>query len=83
MRRSILNFKLQIFRLAKGHWSLRQLTKLAIFIATHMKKHFAVHFTKGSFCQFVDRKVVGLNAKVLPACSNARDDSQVSIFFFP
>ena len=33
------------------------------------------------FSQFVDRKVVGLNAYVLPACSNARYTSQVSIFF--
>ena len=28
---------------------VRQLTKTAIFIATPMKKHLAVHFTKGCF----------------------------------
>ena len=26
---------------------------------------------KGVFCHFVDRKVLGLNAKVLPGCSNS------------
>ena len=45
---SFCNLKLQIIRLAQGHWTLLcQLTKTAIFIATPMKKiYLAVHFTK-------------------------------------
>ena len=57
---------------------LCQLTKTAIFIATPMKKQLAVHFTTGCFCQFVDRKVVGLMPKYYLLTG---DTSQVSIFF--
>ena len=58
-------FKLQIIRLAQGHRGVvRQLTKTSIFIATPMKKtYLAVHLPKGVFCQFVDRKVMGLVLK--------------------
>ena len=43
---------------------VRQLTKAAIFIATPIKRHLGVHFTKVCFfCQFVDRKVVVLMPK--------------------
>ena len=35
---------------------------------------------KDVLCQFVDRKVLGLNAKVLPGCSNSGVSSQISIF---
>ena len=46
---------------------MRQLTKTAIFIATPMKKHILQFILpKGIFYQLVDRKVVGLNGKVLP-----------------
>ena len=46
-----------------------------------MKKHiYQFILPKRVFRQFVDRKVVGLNAKILPACSNARDTSLISIF---
>ena len=52
--------------------------KTVDFMVTPMKKYLAVHFTKGFFCQFVDRKVVGLMPKyyLLP-----EDTSQGSIFF--
>ena len=58
-------FKLQIIRLAQGHYGVvRQLTKTAIFIATPRKKtYLAVHLPKGIFCQFIDRKVIGLVLK--------------------
>ena len=58
-------FKLQIIRLAQGHCGVvRQLTKTTIFIAAPMKKtYLAVHLPKGVFCQFVDRKVMGLVLK--------------------
>ena len=53
IRTSFLNFKLQIIRVAQGH-----------HIATLLKKHLAVHFTKGSFLsEFFGRKVVGLGPK--------------------
>ena len=43
---------------------VRQLTKAAIFLATPIKRHLGIHFTKVCFfCQFVDRKVVGLMPK--------------------
>ena len=61
------------------------------FVATHAFGHMMYMVTtylsmysfsqRVLFSQFVDRKVVGLNAYVLPACSNARYTSQVSIFF--
>ena len=58
---------------------VHQLTKTAIFIATPMKKHLAVLFTKECFfCQFVDIKVMGLVPKYYLL---ATDTSQVSIFF--
>ena len=58
------NFKRQIIRLAQGHWLCTQLTKTVLFIATPMKKtYLAVHFTKVCFCQFLDRKVMGLVPK--------------------
>ena len=43
---------------------VRQLTKAAIFVAAPIKRHLGVYFTKVCFfCQFVDRKVVGLMPK--------------------
>ena len=43
--------------------------KLLFSLATPMKKtYLAVHFTKGVFCRFVDRKAnYGFSAKVFPA----------------
>ena len=58
---------------------MRQLTIAAIFVAAPKKnRYLAVHFTKGCFfCQFVDRKVVGLVPKYFLL---AGDTSQVSTF---
>ena len=47
----------------KDNGVVRQLTKTADSLATPVEKHLAVHFTKGCFCQVVDRKVVGLMPK--------------------
>ena len=45
------------------------------------KKHLEIHFTKGYFfCQFIDRKVVGLMPKYYLL---AGDENQVSFFFNP
>ena len=43
--------KRQMIRLVQGHCTgvKRQLIQTAIFIATPLKKHLAVHFTKGYF----------------------------------
>ena len=76
---SLLNLKLQIIRLAQGHWSWTKTHENRCFIATPMKKtYLAVHFTKVCFCQFADRKVVGLMPKYYLL---AGDTSQG--FFFP
>ena len=78
IRTCFLNLKLQIIRLAQNTGILRRLTKTAIFIAAFMEKtYLAVHFTKECFCQFVDRKVVGVVPK---NCLLARVTRQVSIF---
>ena len=48
----------QFIRLAQGHWTIRQLTKTANFIATAMKKTYLVVYYcwryKPSFCFFPD-----------------------------
>ena len=47
-----------------------------------MKNVFSSSFyQRVFFCQFGGRNVVGLNAKVLPACSNAGDEIQDYISF--
>ena len=76
IRTSFLNLKLQINRLlAQGHWSC---TPTHYFYSyTYIKTYLAVHFTKGCFWQFVDRKVVGLMQKYYLL---AGDINQVSIF---
>ena len=59
---------------------VRQLTKTAISMPTPLKKiYIAVHFTKSSFCQFVNRKVVGLMPKYYLL---AGDASQVYFFHY-
>ena len=69
IRTSFLNFKLQIIRAAQGH-----------DIATLLKKHLAVHFTKGSFfIRIFWQKSCGFRAKVYLI---AGDTIQVSMFFF-
>ena len=63
-RTSFLNLKLQIIRLAKGHWSYMSTHYNNYFVAAPMKKK--TYLASSSFdqrlffCQFVDRKVVGL-----------------------
>ena len=47
-----LDFKLQIIRLAKGHWSwtpTHYLPNSYLYSCTYEKTYLAVHFTKGCF----------------------------------
>ena len=79
IRTSFLNLKLQIIRLVQEHWICMQThSKNYFYKYTYEKTYLAVYFTKGCFCQFVDRKVVGLMPKYYLL---AGDASQVSIFF--
>ena len=76
-----INFSKNLLGLNNLLCEILQLTKAAIFIAAPMYENLVVSISpKDVFCQFVDRKVVGLNAKVLPGCSNAGVTSQISIF---
>ena len=77
-----LNYKLQIIRLAQGHWSCKLTHQNSYFYSqTFEKIYLAVNFTKGCFfCQFVDRKVMGLMAKYyLLACWRYKR----GLYFFP
>ena len=75
---SFLKLKLQIIRLAQGQWSCTPTLLNSYFYSyTFEKTYLAVHFTKGCFCQFVDRKFVGLMPKYYLLVG---DTSQVSIF---
>ena len=63
-RTSFLNFKAQILRLARKHWSCTSSHQDSYFYSyTYEKTYLAVHFIKECFCQFVDRKIVDLMPK--------------------
>ena len=76
IRTYFLNIKLQIIRLAQGHWNCTTTHRNSYFYSyTNEKTFLAVHFPKG--CQFVDSKVLDLVPKYYLL---AGDTSQVFIF---
>ena len=64
-----MNLKLQINKLAQGHWSCMEAQKQIFFIATPMKKHIQ---------QFISPKSVFVS---LEYCLIAGDTNQVATFF--
>ena len=79
---SLLNFKLQIIRLAQRNWSSNPTHKISYFYSYNNEKiYLAVHFTKGCFfCKFVCRKLMGLVQNyLLPACWRYKQD----FYFLP
>ena len=74
-----MNLKLQIIRVGQGHWSCTASHYNSYFCCcTYEKTILGVHFTKGCFCQFVDRNVVSLMLKYYLLAGDTR---KVSIFF--
>ena len=79
IRTFFLNLKLQIIRLAQNTLELRANSlKQLFYICICEKQIYQFILPKGSFCQFVDRKVVDLTSKYYLLAGYT---SQVSIFF--